>query len=195
MIKSAISLLCVIVCIASVFFGLIAWLIPAVGPEATFSWSIRIASVVLGPLSLLILVVWALKPDPVPDFLAEISGPYFGRGGVLFAFEVVVRQGACWMTIHYQNRFANRAIVVAVVQPSQSFLGSRNDIPSVSVEFPCGPAGYGTVSVPLGIPRQYQGKRQSFDVGASARYPNGMGELLRNCVGHPMFLGRHPRIW
>jgi len=163
-----------------------AWMTPVVGPEATFRWSIRIGAVVLGPLSLLILFILALKPDPVPDFLANVSLAQFGRGGALFAFELVVKERVCWLAIHYQNRFAKRAVVTVAVQPSQNFLMSRNEMPSLTVETPCGPAAYGIVSVPMPILQQYQGKKQSFDVGASIQYPDGTGELLRNRVGRPI---------
>jgi len=190
--KSIFCLLCVVVCVLSTLFGLIAWMTPATGPEATFRWSVRIGTAVLGPLSLLVLFLFALKPDPVPDLFAKISGPHFGRDGVLFAFKIAPRDGICWLTIHYQNRFANRANMVVLVQPSQNFLLSRNDIPSVIVEIPCGPAAYGVVSVAMGIHRQYQGKKQLFDVGANIQYPDGTGELLRNRVGAPISLADIP---
>ncbi len=184
--KSAIPLLCVTACILSFLFGLMAWLTPAVGPEAGFRWTIRISTVIAGPLSLLILFVLTLKPDPVPDFFADVSLPHFGRDGVLFAFEVIAKEHVCWLTVHYQNRFANRAVLTVAVQPSRDFLMSRNDIPSMVAELPCGPAAYGTLDIPLPIPQQYQGKKQSFDVAASIRYPKRTGALLRNSVGAPI---------
>jgi hypothetical protein len=186
MYKSLLNVGCLLVLLASVIWGLIAWMTPAAGTEAAFRWSVRIGACILGPVSLFVLVANAVKADRLPDFLWEIPGRRFGRGGVIFAFEVASRDGLCWMRLHYQNRFDGRAEVAVLLMPSQGFLLEKSQIEPIAVQFSCGPAAYGIVSIPMAIGREYQGKQQSFDVGASVEYPEGTGELVRNGVGAPV---------
>lgn len=185
MIKSVLQLICAGTLIASVLYGAISWLSP-VGADAAFAWSVRFGTLIVGGLSLSTLLYFAAKPDPVPDFIWRLRETPFGRGGVVFVFRLVEKEGACWLAIHYQNRFAMRAVAKVVVQPSQNFNMTRNEISAVFADIACGPAAYGIVEVPLGIPRQYQGKKQLFDVGASIDYPDGQGALLRRSVGAPI---------
>jgi hypothetical protein len=186
MLKSLLCLACVVTLIASVMWGLIAWISPAAGPEATFRWSVRIGACVLGPLSLILLVVLAVKADRLPDFLWRVPGRHFGRGGVVFAFQVAPKDGVCWVKVHYQNRFEKGAQLSVLIRPSKGFISGPSEIEPIAVSFPCGPAAYGVVSVPLAIDHRYQGTQQCFDVGASIAYPKGTGELLRNRVGERM---------
>jgi len=169
--------------VASALLGLIVWLSPINPGEAAFGWSIRIAAAVIFPASLIGLVVLASRPEKVPDFLAELPKPRMGRGGVLFVIDCAARDGWAWIDIHYQNRFANPAVVTVGFIPSQNFLMKRNEIDSVAVHSVCGPAAFGVVRVPIAIKQEYQGNSQSFDVASQADYPNGHGECLRNVVG------------
>jgi hypothetical protein len=134
-------------------------------------------------MSLVVAVALAMKADRLHDFLWKVPGRHFGRGGVIFAFQMVSKDGICWAQIHYQNRFEKDAQLSVLMRPSRGFLLSRSEIEPIAVSFPCGPAAYGVVSVPLAIARRYQGTQQCFDVGSSIAYPDGTGELLRNRVG------------
>ena len=186
MLKPLLNLTCVAVLFVSVIFGLAAWLIPIHDQEAVFGWTVRIGACVLGPLSLVGLIWLLAKSDQLPDLLWKVPGRHFGRDGVVFAFDVVVRDGIGYLRIHYQNAYEKDADVAVLVRPSQDFLMHRNDIEPIEVDFVCGPAAYGMIDVPWAIPAAYQGTKQSFDVGASIAYLNGTGKLLRNRVGEPL---------
>lgn len=56
---------------------------------------------------------------------------------------------------------------------------NRAPIGAITYQIECEPAAFGVVRISLPIPRQLQGKRQSFDVGASVRYPSGKGKQVR----------------
>jgi hypothetical protein len=172
--------------IASALFGLIAWLSEVNPREPALSWTIRVASVIAFPASLAGLIYLHSRPESVPDFLAKLNNLRFGRGGVLFVFECSAKNGWAWIDVHYQNRFAKPANVTVAILPSQNFVMKRNDIEPALFTFPCGPAAYGIIHVPIALKREYQGKPQQFDVSASYDYPDGTGECLRNVVGLEM---------
>lgn len=169
--------------VVSTLFGLVAWLSPINPRESTFNWTVRIASAVIFPASLAALIYLHSRPEKVPDFLSKRKNLRIGRGGVVFVFDAAARDGWAWIEVYYQNRFANRGNVTIALTPSQNLFMKRNDIEPALFTFPCGPAAFGVVRVPMAIKREYQGKSQQFDVGADLDYPNGLGECLRNSVG------------
>jgi hypothetical protein len=172
-----------IVLIVSTLVGMIAWM-SAINPrEPALGWGLRIATAILFPASLIALVALALRKESVPDFLSKLRQPRMGRGGVIFAFDCIVRDGWASIEIHYQNRFSNPANVFVTLAPSRSFTMTRNRIEPVAVQFVCGPAAYGIIHLPVGLRREYQGQVQSFDVAEQTEYPQGTGAILRNVVG------------
>jgi hypothetical protein len=163
--------------------GIIVW-VSSINPYSpTFSWTLRIASLVVFPGSLAGLFYLASLPESVPDFLSRLREPRIGRDGVLFVFECAARDGWTWIDIHYQNRYTNSAQVSVAFTPSQNFLMKRNDIDPIAVTFPCGPAAYGIIHVPIAMKQEYQGQSQKFDVASKEEYANGKGDCLRDIVG------------
>ena len=114
--------------IASTLFGLVAWISPINPQEAAFNWGLRIGSLIVFPASLIGLIYLLSRPESVPDFLAKLSKPRIGRGGVLFVFDCAARDGWAWIDVYYQNRYTNPANVTVALQPSQNFVMKRNDI-------------------------------------------------------------------
>ncbi len=181
--KQFIGLSLTLILVLSTLGGGVSWLSPINAAEPTFSWTVRIATAILFPVSLVGLIVMAAQPESVPDFLEALGKRRMGRGGVLFVFDCVARDRLAWLEIHYQNRFDKPAYVAVAVQPSQNFTMARNEIDPVLVQFSCGPAAYGIIRVPIALRREYQGHQQLFDVAAQDEYPQGTGNCLRNTVG------------
>jgi hypothetical protein len=175
-----------ILVIVSSIFGMVSWM-SAINPrEATFDWTVRIATAIVFPASLFGLIVLLMQPESVPDFLGRVKARRIGRGGIVFAFECIARDEWASVEIHYQNRFPKPANVAVAVQPSQGFTMQRNKIDPILVQFACGPAAYGIVHVPIALAREYQGRARLFDVAESTEYPEDMGTALRNVVGPEM---------
>jgi len=172
--------------LASAPIGMIGWMSEINPREPAVSWTIRIATAILFPTSLIGLVALAMKPETVPDFLGQLKQPRMGRGDIVFVFDCIARDGWACLEIYYQNRYSKAANVAVAVQPSQNFTMSRNKIDPVLVQFACGPAAYGIVHVPIAIQREYQGKSQQFDVAEQTDFPDGTGPILRNVVGPEM---------
>ena len=59
-----------------------------------------------------------------------------------------------------------------------SHLG-RAKIETITFEIPCQSAAFGVARIPIPIAKELQGKRQSFEVGASVDYPEGRGRRVR----------------
>ncbi len=163
--------------------GMIAWTTPVDGPAAGFHWGLRVASLLLGVWGLLLVVIRAWRSDAAPDLLRRVAGRHFGRGGVLWAFDLDRREDVCRLLIYYQNRYRRPARATVVVQPSADLPLARAAIDPVVVQIPCGPAAYGVVRVPLAVQEEYQGTKLVFEVAASVDYPHGTGRLLRHRVG------------
>jgi hypothetical protein len=56
---------------------------------------------------------------------------------------------------------------------------TRAKLDAIAFEIPCDGGAFGVVSIPVPLPRNVQGRRQAFDVGASVDYPEGRGRRLR----------------
>ena len=119
------------------------------------------------------------RPDRVHDFLRDYSENYFNRGGFCFSFAMTVVDGTAYMVAFYQNQRDRSCLGRIALRPAQGFLLGRRDIEAITFEVDCGPAAFGVAKIPIPIPGKYQGKRQSFEVGASVSYPNGKGRRLR----------------
>src|SRR5262249_32151751 len=65
------------------------------------------------------------------------------------------------------------------LRPARGFFLGRGKMEPIAIEIKCEPAAFGTAKVAIPIPSELQGKRQSFDVGASVHYPNGKGRTPR----------------
>jgi hypothetical protein len=68
---------------------------------------------------------------------------------------------------------------MVVLQPSEGFFLVRPGLASMTVEIECPAGGYGVTSVPWPVAKKFQGRRQSIDVGADVRYPEGRGKMIR----------------
>jgi hypothetical protein len=141
-------------------------------------WTMRIISAaaliggVAGGLFLL------FRRDRAPDFLQQTCGGYFDRGGFCFAIVPTIVDNRCYLRVYFQNRFERPCRGRVALKPRSGFF-SRPDIQGLTFDIECPAAGFGFYALPFPIPRQYQGTRQKFEVGASVEYPAGKGRMLR----------------
>ncbi len=124
------------------------------------------------------------RPDNLPDLLRETAGKYFEQDGLCFAPIFEVRDGACWLSIFFQNRFSEHVSAkVQVLPPIRSFGVTRVKLPSVIVGIECPGGAFGVVRLPFEVSERYRGASLWFDVAADRKYPNRKGKLLRNHGG------------
>jgi hypothetical protein len=123
---------------------------------------------------------WAMtRKDKLPDYLRQVVGVYLERTGFCFALVPAVADGRCTLDIYFQNRYERPCRAQVVIQPSREFFLNRRSVGSFTIEIECEGGAFGVTRLPWGVPQQYQGRQQSFDVGASVSYPEGRGALLR----------------
>jgi len=140
----------------------------------------------LGALASFSALVYSMtRRDMAPDFLRRVTRSYFERDGFTFAIVPQARDGVCYMRILFQNRFSEPCEAQVVLKPSRQFFMTRRPIDQVAVGIKCDGGAFGDASVPWGIPKQFQGKSQNTDIGASVRWPHGKGEMLRFRDGMP----------
>jgi hypothetical protein len=120
------------------------------------------------------------RPDLVPEFLSQHCKRFFERSGICFDISLVVRDGVVVLVVMFQGRYSRSALVQIALRP----LGSQQA--TVAPEFECGPAAFGIVSLPTPIPARYQGQHTTFEVGATVRYPQGKGKMVRFRDGVPV---------
>ena len=94
-------------------------------------------------------------------------------------FKPTALNGVGYLDIYFQNQQDQPCIGRIALRPGRGFFLGRAKIEPVAVQIRCDPAGYGVARVPISVPESLQGKRQSFEVGASVDYPHGKGHTLR----------------
>lgn len=168
----SVKAVCSLVLIATVF----SWYTDNPGPIA---WSIRVGSPIAGALAIGVILKLQFRTDAVPDYLAKETGNYFNRGGFCFAFNAVPINAVCHFVAYFQNQHDQPCVGRIALRPARGFFLRRARIEMITFEVNCEPAAFGFVRIPAPVSRELQGKRQSFEVGASVDYPQGKGQRLR----------------
>lgn len=119
------------------------------------------------------------RRDRAPDYLQQQMGDYFNRGGFCFAPQATTIDGAAYVEVWFQNQHARQCRATICLRPARNFFLDRNAIQPILCDINCEPGAFGVARIPLSLPKQFQGKLQSFEVGASVHYPQGKGRLLR----------------
>lgn len=171
-IKAVLALLLII----GLFTGALAW--TSDRPDGLV-WSFRIGGPILTLLALGILVKLQFRADLAHDYLHEHFGTFFNRDGFCFSFLTTSVDGIAFMNVFFQNQYDKPCIGRIALRPARGFFMNRAKIESINYEIECGPAAFGCVRIAIPIAEKLQGKTQSFEVGASAKYPQGKGERLR----------------
>ncbi|HUW57188.1 MAG TPA: hypothetical protein VMZ92_11170 [Planctomycetota bacterium] len=171
--KSVVALLVLVCLIGAVF----AWWGSFGASPKRWLWR---AIFTLGALGTITLLVWAeCRRDAAPDFLLKVAPSYFERTGFCFSVGTVVRDGACYLQIPFQNRYERPCEAQLVLKAGLDFFLTRKKMQSMALRIDCGPGAFGIAQVPLPVPEKYQGKAAALDVGAAVKYPKGKGKMLR----------------
>jgi hypothetical protein len=145
--------------------------------EIQVGFDIGFTLAAVGALS--VLAYGMFRRDKVPDFLRQVVGTYYERDGFTFAIQPIKKEGICQMAVLFQNRHGEPCDAQVVIKPSREFFMTRRPIPQLAIGIHCEGGAFGVAFVPWGVPKQYHGKRQNLDIGASVRWPHGKGEMLR----------------
>jgi len=168
---------CVVVFAAACLVTPLVWLIDQ--QPGPITWSFRLGCPVVGALAIGLLLILHFRADVVPDYLYIEVGKYFNRDGFCFAFRAVPVDGVCYLLAYFENQHDQPCRGRIVLRPARGFWLRRAKIENITFEINCEPAAFGFVRIVLPLAKELQGKRQLFDVGASAHYPNGQGRRLR----------------
>ena len=162
--------------IVGVVACLLAWMNDR--PDA-MTWSFRIGAPVMALLSFGLILKLHLRADIEPDYLRGLTGTYFNRDGFCFAFVVTTADGIAFMNAYFQTQYDKPCCGRIALRPARGFFLARAGIDAITFEVTCPPAGFGFARIALPLSVKVQGKRQSFEVGASAHYPEGKGRRIR----------------
>lgn len=175
--REFIKVLCVVVLMVGLPGAAVAWSGDA--PDlATWIW--RVAAPIATFFALTIFLMIHFRPDAAKDFLGEkVGSRFFNRDGFCFALAVTERDGYAHLVVDFQNQFERACVGRVALRPARGFWMTRAQMDWIMLEIACPPAGFGVAMLPIAIPLELQGSRQSFDVGASAIYPEGKGKQLR----------------
>jgi hypothetical protein len=143
------------------------------------TWIVRIAGPIVAVLSLAAILKLYFRHDIARDYLMESMGEYFNRNGFCFKFDIEVFGGVCQFHTYFQNQYEGPCVGRIVLRPARGFFLTCAKIDTITLEIPCEAAGYGVATLPIPLPREVQGKKQVFEVGASVNYPQGKGRRLR----------------
>ena len=147
-------------------------------PDTT-TWMFRIISLLFLSLPLLVILKLHFRTDLVEDHLKRLFGTYFNRDGFCFSISARPVDGIAYLEAHFQNQYDKPSIGKIAVRPARGFWMNRANLEMITFKIECAPAAFGVVRMPIPIPIELQGKRLSFEVGASVEYPQGKGRRLR----------------
>lgn len=172
----SIKALCSLFMIVAAIVAAVAWFDEQ--PNQT-TWIVRVSSPLVAVLSLAALLKLHLRRDAARDYLQDTTGGYFNRDGFCFAFATEVKDGVCQFQAYYQNQYERPCVGRIALRPARGFFLTRAEIDTITFQIACDAAAFGVATLPIPLPREIQGKRQSFEVGASVEYPQGKGQRLR----------------
>ncbi len=167
---------CALLMIVGVIAATLAW--PMDRPDAT-TWGFRIGGPIVAILALGVILKLHFRGDLEHDYLRPLTGTYFNRDGFCFAFVVTAIDGIAFMDAYFQTQYDRPSLGRIAMRPARGFFMTRAKIDFISFEIECPPGGFGFARIAIPIPEKLQGKRQSFEVGASVRYPEGKGRRIR----------------
>lgn len=174
--RETLKVLCVVIFMFAAPAAALGWFDRADGAISLF---LRYGCPVLALAGIVGFLKIHLRADLVPDYLYHHSGTYFNRGGFCFGIRANVIDGVCYLEVLFQNQQDEHSVGRIALRPARGFFLGRANIEPIALEIQCQPAAFGTAKVAVRIPDELQGKRQSFEVGASVDYPNGKGRTLR----------------
>ncbi len=167
---------CALLMIVSAVTAALAWMDDR--PDLT-TWLLRICGLIVATLSLCLILTLHFRNDFEHDYLRSSFRTYFNRDGLCFAFSVTVTNGIAFIHAHFQTQYDRRSIGRIALRPARVFLIGRAGIDTITFNIDCPPAGFGVARIAFPIPKHLQGERQSFEVGAAVKYPNGKGHRIR----------------
>ena len=157
----------------------------SVTPADAFVWLLRIA---LPPLALgaIGFASRLLLKNRAPDYLSWLAREgYFDRGGFAFAFRMGKCKRQAYLYVYFQNQYERPCEAEVAIRPSRWFYESLVPLDPIRMRIECGPAACGVARVSFSVPRELQGKRLRFDVGADVAYAHGRGRCLRYALALP----------
>lgn len=143
------------------------------------TWICRLGGAIAVALSLGLILLLHFRKDIVPDFLSNRFRNWFNRSGFCFAIDITAEMGIAYMEVYFQNQFERSASVLLAVRPALNFWMRRAPFCPVQFSIDCPPCGYGVSRLAIPVPAKLQGRRQSFEVGATVHFPDGKGRRLR----------------
>jgi hypothetical protein len=157
-------------------------------------WALRI---VLPGVAILIWISLRIRrrPDHFPDHLASINRAFQECNGLCFVPVLDVEDGACRLSMFFQNRYSNGCRCDLWIQPSiRTSPLVRRKLPSVHLTIVCGGGEFGVKRALYPISGEYQGRTAAFDIEGDTEYPEGCGELLHSGRAKPV-MSPHDRFF
>ena len=164
--------------IFGVLVALLVWCVRP-NPGERWIWITRIVSLLVVIVCSTILIWSKTLKDKAPDFLAQVSFPYFERDGLCFAFVPESDRGRCLLSIYFQNRYARPCMGVICLVPTKVIFEDVFDLPEFSAELTCAGGEFGKMYRVWTPPVRFRNKPILWDVAAHVKYPKGRGALLR----------------
>lgn len=174
--RESIKVTLVLTFIVAAIIAAIAWMDDR---PSQLTWIGRFSLSCLAVATLGLFFKMHFRADVAPDYLRTITGGYFNRDGFCFCFATTVDDGICFIEAYYQNQFDQPCHGQIALRPARGFWMTRSRIETIVFDVACEAAAFGIVRIPVPLPRELLGKKQSFEVGASVEYSSVKRRQLR----------------
>jgi hypothetical protein len=172
----SIKAVCALVLFVASTLAVLMWLMDR--PNATI-WFFRVGAPIAALTALAVILKLHFRADLAVDYLRKHTGSYFNRDGFCFAFDTTYTNGVAYLEAYFQNQRDTPCLGRIALRPARGFWMGRAKIEMITFELDCAPAAFGVAKIAVPLPQKLQGKRQSFEVGASVQHPEGKGQTLR----------------
>ncbi len=125
------------------------------------------------------LIVLHLRSDEEVDYLSRLTKRYFNRDGLCFALTSEVIDSTYCLKLYVQNQFDRPCVGRIALHPKKFPFLAPVELSTIVFNVSCEPAGFYLATMPIPVPKRYQGTPQTFDIGASVEYPEGQGNRVR----------------
>jgi hypothetical protein len=166
----------ILVAIVLLFICAFSWF---AGETSIIIWIFRLVSL---PVAIFILsyFLWQnYHKDYAHNFIREQFGKaYFTKHGLSIGISLETVAGTAYLNVYYQNHYSRPCEAKIRIKPSRQWFGHHRRLVSFGNNVNVAAREYGALHIPIPIPLKYQGKKQSYDVGITTRFPDGYGKQL-----------------
>ncbi|MCA9072897.1 MAG: hypothetical protein KDA84_28435 [Planctomycetaceae bacterium] len=142
-------------------------------------WGFGIGGGILIGLAMGLFLYLHFRRDLEHDYLHEYCNNFLNHHGFCFVVGCTAYDGIAFLEIYFQSQRDVPCVGGVSLRLETGTFSKSSSSRNIRCEMECPPAGFGVARIPIALAEKWQGKREKVQVGASVRYPEGKGHVVR----------------